>query len=127
MIRSRPIRCVPPMKTYKIKKNSVRAVRNCPECLVSDLTMLYSLISGHHSYSLSPHLTLIPTSNLSGHNLKINQPILNDIHSKQNVISRTAYQWNTLPDHVLQAESSSAFYSLVSKHIKDPFAYQPIH
>jgi len=91
--------------------------------------MLHSLISAHPSYSLAPHLTFISLSNTRGHNLKIKQPIIKLYPVQTILLSRTAYEWNTLSEHVLQARSCSAFPSLVSEHIsqRDTLTYQPIH
>jgi len=93
--------------------NSVRFRR-----LVTDLSTVHSSISGNIIGSLSPYLNHIPPSNTRGHNLKLEMPVLHYFRSSQNIISKVASIWNTLPQSVLKATSSASFRRLVSHYLK---------
>ncbi len=87
----------------------------------ADITCIYSLITGGLNAVLAPHLTHIPPSITRGHNLKIYPPYLHYFYSDQNIISRTAASWNSLPHSILNSTNRSSFRKKVSLHLADPF------
>ncbi len=87
----------------------------------SDITCIYSLITGGLNAVLTPYLVHIPPSITRGHHLKICPPSLHYSHSDQNIISRTAASWNSLPHSVLDSTNRSSFRKKVSQYLTDPF------
>ncbi len=88
---------------------------------ISDITCIYSIVTGGLNVSLIPHLTHIPPSITRGHNLKFYPPVMNLSHSGQNIISRTVARWNSLPSSVLNSTSRSSFRKRISLHLADPY------
>jgi len=62
--------------------------------LITDLTTLHSLVSGHTTASLFPNILHVPHSITRSHNLKLIIPLLNHSSFSQNFVSCSAGDWN---------------------------------
>jgi len=88
---------------------------------ISDLVYLFSIISGTHSISLSPHFCHVAPTVTRGHNLKLELPFVNYVSAKQNFLSRCIPIWNNLPLTILSSTSKSSFRKKLSVYLVDPW------
>jgi len=81
--------------SQRLVKLSLHSLRH--RRIVTDLSTLYSLISGHTFASLYPHVIFISPSVKRSHNLQIYVPTHNFNPCEQNFLSLATPTWNNLP------------------------------
>ena len=93
--------------------------------LLSDLTMCFNIVHGFTALQVADFFTFSTTSTTRGHSLKLVAPPFRNNVRKFVFSSRVVPVWNSLPEHIVNAQTSKIFKRLLSLYDLSKFLEFP--
>ena len=120
-VQRRATRMIPALRhlAYQDRLRQLRLPSLCYRRRRGDLILMYALLKGRLNIKKDDFFQDPPLATTRGHSMKVAKPSAQVRARRHHWSIRVVNDWNSLPDHVVLAQSPNEFKNLLDDHLSD--------